>query len=89
MPVGVGAHRERDRHRVALDVVLRRLRAREHGLDGPAQQLRGERRLRLDRQLLRAERRRSRTAISTCGIELQDLGDLLVVVHRALALRAP
>ena len=89
-PVGIGAHRQRDRHRVALDVVLRRFRARQHGLDGSAQQLRGERRLRLDRQLLlRAERAAARAQrdLDLRGIQLQHLGDLLVVVQRALALR--
>ena len=46
-----------DRHRVALDVMLRGLLAREHRLHRPLQQVRGDRRLRLDRQLLlRAER---------------------------------
>ena len=35
MPLGIGAHGERDRHRMALDVVLRGLLAREHRLDRP------------------------------------------------------
>ena len=57
----VGADRQRDRHRVALDVVLRGLRAREHRLDRPLQQMRGDRRLPLNRQLLfRAERAAAR-----------------------------
>src|SRR5207248_1043254 len=56
-PFGIGADRERDRHRMALHVVLRRLLAGEHGLDGPLQKVRGYRRLSLNRQLLfRAER---------------------------------
>ena len=60
-PLGIGAHGERDRHRMALDVVLGGLLAREHRLHRPAQQVRRHRRLRLDRQLfLRAERAAAR-----------------------------
>ena len=88
-PFGIGADRERDRHRMALHVVLRRLLAGEHGLDGPLQKVRGNRRLSLNRQLLfRAERAAAcrQNDLDVSGIQVEDLRNLRVVVHRSLAL---
>ena len=90
MPVGVGANRERDRHRVTFDVMLGRLRARQHRLDRPSECERGDRRLRLDRQLLlRAEGASAGVQhdFDVRGIQVQHFGDLLMVVQRTLALR--
>ena len=87
-PLGIGAHGERDRHGMSLDVVLRGLFAREHRLHGPSQQVRRQRRLRLNRQLfLRAEgtTARGQHDLDAVGLEPQDLGNLQAVVHRPLA----
>ena len=59
--------------RMAFDVVLRRLRTREHGLDRPLQQVSRNRRLPLNRQLLfRAERAAARRQrdLNVCGIQM-------------------
>jgi hypothetical protein len=89
-PVLVGANGQLHRHRVALDVMLGRLRTREHGFDWPLQEQRGNGGLPLNRQLLfRAERAAARGQgdLDFCRIQIQDLRDLGVVVHRTLALR--
>ena len=90
MSVRIGADGQLDRHRMTLDVMLRRLLASEHGLHRTTEQHRRHRRLSLDRQLLfRAERAAARQQrdLDVLRIELQDLRDLLVVVDRSLAVR--
>src|SRR4030095_2278014 len=89
MPVGIGAHGQRNRHRMPLDVMLGRLLAREHRLYRAGQQVCSESRLRLDRELLLRTEGPTACAqgyLDVRWIEVQHLGNLLVVVHRSLAL---
>ena len=90
MPVGIGADGVLQRHRVALDVMLRGLRARQDGFHRTAQQERRHRRLRLNRQLfLGAEGAAAggERDFHLLGWQVQHSGNLTLVEDRPLALR--
>jgi hypothetical protein len=87
--VGIGRHLVFQVHRVPLDVMLRRLFTRQRRLHRAAEEKRGHRGLRLDRQLfLRAERAAARgEGDFDVGLgQLQHSRDRLLVELRALAL---
>ena len=89
-PFGIRRHFVLQSHRVALHVMLRGLLARKNRFHRPLQQIRRQRRLPLDRELFlgaKSAAARGQRDLHFVQRQIQNSGNLLLVVNRALALR--